>query len=210
MKRPTRVPASTVVRMNTASNMMAKWYHTLMRPRPKLVPKMLAMPTASDGAPPVRAKRVLSPISFARSCIWSTVTGKPQLEIVCTASTAAAPTMPVPVLMAKYTPGSEQRRGDHRHDADEGFERHAAVAGKARILFVGDELGRRAARHQRMEARDGAARDGDEDEREQLAGEEGPVPSTNCVIAGIFSVGCMRMMAMASRPTTPSFRNVDR
>ena len=27
MKRPTRVPASSVVRMNIASNMMAKWYH---------------------------------------------------------------------------------------------------------------------------------------------------------------------------------------
>ncbi len=29
----------------------------------------------------------------------------------------------------------------------------------------------------------------------------GPVPSTNCVSAGIFSVGCMMMIAMASRPT---------
>ncbi len=38
----------------------------------------------------------------------------------------------------------------------------------------------------------------------------GPVPSTNCVIAGIFKVGCMITIAMASSRTTPSLRNVDR
>ncbi len=92
--------------MNTASNMMAKWYQTAISPRPKDEPKMLAMPTASEGAPPVRANRVLSPISLARLCIWSTVTGKPQLVIVLTAASALAPTMPAPVLIAKNTPGS--------------------------------------------------------------------------------------------------------
>ncbi len=106
MKRPTRVPASTVVRMNTASNMMAKWYQTASRLLPKAEAKMLAMPTASEGAPPVRANSVLSPMSLASWCIWSAVTGKPQPEIVCTAASAVLPTMPAPVLMAKYTPGS--------------------------------------------------------------------------------------------------------
>jgi hypothetical protein len=40
MKRPTRVPASMMVRMNSASNMMAKWYQNPMTACP----------------PPVRAK----------------------------------------------------------------------------------------------------------------------------------------------------------
>ncbi len=32
MNRPTRVPVSIVVRMNSASNMMAKWYQSAIRP----------------------------------------------------------------------------------------------------------------------------------------------------------------------------------
>ncbi len=58
MKRATRVPASTVVRMNSASNMIAKWYQTASNVSPNALEKMLAMPTASDGAPPVRANSV--------------------------------------------------------------------------------------------------------------------------------------------------------
>ena len=64
MKRATRVPASTVVRMNSASNMIAKWYQTASSVSPNALEKMLAMPTASDGAPPVRANSVASPISL--------------------------------------------------------------------------------------------------------------------------------------------------
>ena len=55
MKRQTRVPASTVVRMNSASNRMAKWYQIPASSLPPRKPdRMLAMPTASVGAPPVR------------------------------------------------------------------------------------------------------------------------------------------------------------
>ena len=54
-KRPTRVPASIVVRMNSASNMIAKWYQYAIRPvMPGRPLKICAMPTASDTAPPVR------------------------------------------------------------------------------------------------------------------------------------------------------------
>lgn len=67
---------------------------------------MFAMPTASDGAPPVRANRVASPISAARASICATVTGKPQLEMVDTAAAASWPTTPAGLLMAKNTPGS--------------------------------------------------------------------------------------------------------
>ena len=38
----------------------------------------------------------------------------------------------------------------------------------------------------------------------------GPVPSMNCVTAGILICGCMMTIAIASRITMPSFRNVDR
>ena len=54
MKRPTRVPASTVVRMNRASNMIAKWYQKARRPSPVAPAKIVDMPMASVGAPPVR------------------------------------------------------------------------------------------------------------------------------------------------------------
>ncbi len=44
MNRPTRVPASTAVRMNSASNMIAKWYQNAWRPPPKAVWKISEMP----------------------------------------------------------------------------------------------------------------------------------------------------------------------
>ena len=61
MKRPTRVPASTVVRMNRASNMIAKWYQKAFSALPPTTPeKILDIPMASVGAPPVRATSVSS------------------------------------------------------------------------------------------------------------------------------------------------------
>src|SRR6185437_16505107 len=69
----------------------------------------------------------------------------------------------------------EQRRGNHRHDGDEGLEHHAAVADEAYIRLARDELRRRAARHQRVEAGHRAAGDGYEDEREYLAAEDRPM-----------------------------------
>jgi len=60
MKRPTRVPASTVVRMNRASNMIAKWYQKDLRLAAVAPAKISDMPMASVGAPPVRATSVSS------------------------------------------------------------------------------------------------------------------------------------------------------
>ena len=66
MKRPTRVPASTVVRMNSASNRIAKWYqNAIIALPPNSLRRICAMPTASVGAPPVRDRMVVSPMSFA-------------------------------------------------------------------------------------------------------------------------------------------------
>ena len=102
MKRPTRVPASSTVKMKSASNMMAKWYQMASRPAiPSVREKMWAMPTASDGAPPVRLKSVISPTRLARSDIASGVSGKPQPEIVFAACSGIAPTMPAGLFIAK-------------------------------------------------------------------------------------------------------------
>ena len=67
--------------------------------------------------------------------------------------------------------GIEGAGGDHRHHADERLHQHAAVADQAGVGLAGDHLGRGARRHQRVEAADRAAGDGDEGEREELAGE---------------------------------------
>ena len=69
MKRPTRVPASTVVRMNRASNMIAKWYQKALRLLPPITPEKISdMPMARVGAPPVRATSVSSSTELAADC----------------------------------------------------------------------------------------------------------------------------------------------
>ena len=101
MKRPTRVPVSTVVRMNRASNMMAKWYQSAVRLAPNAPEKICAIPTASDGAPPVRARRVVSPTEAARACIWAGETENPHVRIVSAAASRVPPRAPSGALMAK-------------------------------------------------------------------------------------------------------------
>ena len=82
--------------MNSASNMMAKWYHraSRVRPPPASAPvalaKICAMPTASEGAPPERATSVASPIRAASACMVSGVTTKPAWPSACEACASAA------------------------------------------------------------------------------------------------------------------------
>ena len=59
------------------------------------------MPTASEGAPPVRLNSVCSPTWRAISAIWGAVTGNPQAEIVAAAFSAVAPTTPAGLFTAK-------------------------------------------------------------------------------------------------------------
>src|ERR1017187_347093 len=72
---------------------------------PPVRAKMWAMPKASEGAPPVREKRVFSPASTARLDMSVTLTGKPQDEMLAAAAAGVAPTMPGGEFTAKYTPG---------------------------------------------------------------------------------------------------------
>ena len=63
---------------------------------------MCAMPSASDGAPPVRWNSVVSPTSLRQRLPSApAVTGKPQPVMVATAASGVAPTMPAGEFTAK-------------------------------------------------------------------------------------------------------------
>ena len=64
----------------------------------------------------------------------------------------------------------DHRRRHQSHDGHEGFGQHAAVTNEARLGFVLQHLGRGARRDQCVEAGHRTAGDGDEQEREQVAG----------------------------------------
>ena len=132
-----------------------------------------AMPTARLGAPPVRAKSVCSPIWSARCAICSGVTGKPQALIVAVAATGSAPTTPGRAVDREVHARIERGGGDHRHDRDERLEEHRSRSRSCGASVSSrEQLRRGAGRDQRVEAGDRAARDGDEAEREHLAGED--------------------------------------
>ena len=107
MNRQTRVPASTVVRMNSASNRMAKWYQNAIIALPPMTPdRICAMPTASVGAPPARDRIEPSPTSAA---VWVSMSGvitKPQELMTCAACSGVVPIRLAGLFMAKYSPGS--------------------------------------------------------------------------------------------------------
>ena len=100
-KRATRVPVSTVVRMNSASNMMAKWYQSAINPRPNTPLKIWAMPTASEVAPPVRPSRVVSCTDAASPVICAGVTVKPHPRMASAARSTVPPNVPIGALTEK-------------------------------------------------------------------------------------------------------------
>ncbi len=96
MKRATRVPASTVVRMNSASNMIAKWYQKAASPEPPMTELSTCdMPNASVGAPPVRDTTDSSPTESAAPWISSAVIGGPLRPSPLTYSAAVSGVPPV-------------------------------------------------------------------------------------------------------------------
>jgi hypothetical protein len=105
MKRATRVPASTAVRMKSASNMIAKWYQKAIMPEPPATCCMMwASPTESVGAPPVRETIVASPTSFA---VWVSISGvrftpvRPRLFTNVTAPSTVPPVSAPEEFIAK-------------------------------------------------------------------------------------------------------------
>src|SRR5450759_3532983 len=101
MKRPTRVPASTAVRMNSASNMIAKWYQNAARPPPNAFVKISEMPKARVGAPPVREIRVISWMELAALLRTSGLIVKPRLLTKAAALAGVPPVAPPGLLIAK-------------------------------------------------------------------------------------------------------------
>ena len=66
-----------------------------------MLDRMLAMPTASVGAPPVRDRMVNSPTSCATWVSISGVTRKPQSDTPAAACAAVVPISPAELFMAK-------------------------------------------------------------------------------------------------------------
>src|SRR4051795_3466677 len=125
MKRPARVPASTAVRMNRASNRMAKWYQKAIMALPPMTDeKICAMPTASVGAPPAREMMVCSPTSCAVWSICSGVTGTFG-DFRGGAGRGGADHRAGRVHREIDTWLDDAGR-DQRHDGDKGLHQHAA------------------------------------------------------------------------------------
>ena len=101
MNRPTRVPASTAVRMNSASNMIAKWYQNAARPPPNASVKISEMPNASVGAPPVREISVSSPIEAAAACRSPGLIVNPSVLTNSAAAPGVPPVAPAGLFIAK-------------------------------------------------------------------------------------------------------------
>ena len=96
MKRATRVPASTAVRMNRASNMMAKWYQKLIMAVPPMNCCMMwARPTARVGAPPVRETMLSSPTLAAVSASMFGLMFTPDSPRLLTQAAAVSTVPPV-------------------------------------------------------------------------------------------------------------------
>ena len=101
MNRPTRVPASTAVRMNSASNMIAKWYQNAWPPPPNASLKICEMPTARVGAPPVREISVSSWTAAAAAPRVCAEVSKPSPLTNAAADSAVPPVAPAGLFIAK-------------------------------------------------------------------------------------------------------------
>src|SRR5450759_4273304 len=101
MKRPTRVPASTAVRMKSASNMIAKWYQNAARPPPNALVKISEMPKARVGAPPVREIRVISWMDCAAAVRSAGLIVKPRVAMNSAAEPGLPPVAEAGLLIAK-------------------------------------------------------------------------------------------------------------
>ena len=175
MKRPTRVPASSTVRMNSASNMIAKWYQMPSRRSPPIVPeKMCAMPTASEGAPPRAAPQRLLADAAGERRHAGRVDGEAPARDGRRGLRGRRPDDARVRVHREVDAGVERAGRDHRHHADERLHQHRAVADEARVALAHQQLGRRARGDQGVEAGDGAAGDRDEAEREDGPGEHRP------------------------------------
>jgi hypothetical protein len=88
--------------MNRASNMIAKWYQKAFSAFPPITPEKISdIPTASVGAPPVRATSVSSSTEFAADWSWSGLMVKPRSLTALEADWTVSPTTPAGAFIAK-------------------------------------------------------------------------------------------------------------
>ena len=99
------------------------------------------MPTASEGAPPVRLKRVSSPTRAARSAICAVVTGKPQPEMVATALGGMRSHDSRRTVHGEVRAGFQDCRRHHGHDGYERFHQHTSIPYQSGMAFLAEQLG---------------------------------------------------------------------
>lgn len=87
--------------MNSASNMIAKWYQKAFIPAPPKTPaKISDMPTARVGAPPERPTRVSSSTALAAAVSCSGVMVKPRFLTASAAVSTVGPSSAAGEFMA--------------------------------------------------------------------------------------------------------------
>jgi len=87
--------------MNSASNMIAKWYQNAARPPPNAFVKISEIPKASVGAPPVREIRVVSWMDCAAAVRSAGLIVKPRVRTNSAAAAGLPPVAPAGLLIEK-------------------------------------------------------------------------------------------------------------
>ena len=129
------------------------------------------MPSARLGAPPVRDRSDFSPTCLASCVISAGSSVKPQWRTGCGRARRGRADRAGGRVDREVDARGQRAGGDQRHDGDERFHEHCAVADHARVGLTLEQLRRRARRDQGVESGDRAAGDRDERERKDLAGE---------------------------------------
>ena len=158
--------------MKSASNMIAKWYQNAASPPPNASVKIWDMPNASVGRRPVREMSVCSSTAAAACGQLVGRDGEAEAGDELRRGGRVGPGGAGRAVHREVEARVDDGGGDQGADGHERLHQHAAVADHPDLALLGHHLGRGAGGDERVEARQRPARDGDEHEREQLAGED--------------------------------------
>ena len=137
--------------------------------------KICAMPTASEGAPPVRSSKRALADALRESCHRLRIEREAPRTDGLRGGVGGFADDSRRTIDREIDAGLQRARRHHRHHADKRFHQHRAVADGARVAFAQNHLRRGAGRNQRVETADRAACNRDEAERKYFAGEYGAV-----------------------------------
>ena len=118
MNRPTRVPASTVVRMKSASNMMAKWYQSPSA-RCRTLTEHLRDADGEGGGATGAESRVCSPTDAVSAWKSAGENLNPQPWMTAAADSTDTAERREGRIHGEVGAGIERRGRRHRHDRDE-------------------------------------------------------------------------------------------